>query len=253
MSLVTDDAKMKGHARAQWHVRSLFLAVSLMASTTFAATPHQHSRQIDSESAELRQDLARFDQARSWGLTQEEWRRYESLMEGQRGIWSPKLDPITALGVEARTDAERMRYARLLVEIEKKRVERELAFQRDYDHAWQEMYPELSPINTFFSLENTRVNSQFAALETRIAQSPVERVTLVIANQCDACDAIVNRLVAMDANIDIFMVGAKSDADIRQWAIRMALPVERVRSRNITLNHYTGEAVNLENLPLIIE
>ena len=257
MSGVTGDLKMKRHPRARNH-NGLVLVVSLltgslMTSSIFASTPHEHSRQIDSESTELRQDLSRFDQARSWGLTQDEWRRYESLMEGQRGIWSPNLDPITALGVEARTDAERMRYARLLVEIEKQRVERELAFQRAYDQAWQDMHPELSPINTFFSHDNTRVNSQFSALETRIAQSPVERVTLVIADQCDACDAIVNRLVAMEANLDIFVVGANSDADIRRWAMRMALPVDRVRSRNITLNHYTGEAVNLESLPLIIE
>lgn len=229
------------------------LTISILGSSVFATTQQQDSQRFDSKSIELREEQSRFDQARNWGLTQDEWRRYQSLMEGQRGIWSPNLDPITALGVEARTDAERMRYARLLVEIEKQRVERELAFQRAYDQAWQEMHPELSPVNTFFSHDNTRINSQFTELETRVAQSPVERITLVIADPCDACDAVVNRLVAIDANVDIYVAGAENDTDIRRWAMRMALPVDRVRSRNITLNHYTGEPVNVSDLPLVIE
>ena len=229
------------------------VTIPIIASSVFAKTQQQDSQLVESTSIELREEQSRFDQARNWGLTQDEWRRYQSLMEGQRGIWSPNLDPITALGVEARTDAERMRYARLLVEIEKQRVERELAFQLAYDQAWQEMHPELSPVNTFFSHDNTRINSQFTELETRVAQSPVERITLVIADPCDACDAVVNRLVAIDANVDIYVAGAENDADIRRWAMRMALPVDRVRSRNITLNHYTGEPVNVSDLPLVIE
>lgn len=234
--------------------RILSLAVLLTPSLAFADSLRvQDSQRIDNTSSELRSENLQFDQARSWGLTLDEWKRYESLMEGQRGNWSPNLDPITALGVEARNDAERMRFARLLVEVEKKRVERELAFQRAYDQAWRELYPELSPINTFFSHESSRLDNQFASIESRVSQSPVERITLVIADSCDACDVMVSRLVSIGANLDIFMVGAESDAEIRRWAMRMALPVDRVRSRNITLNHYVGDAINASDLPLLIE
>ena len=37
--------------------------------------------------------------ARTWGLSEAEFRRYQGLMAGRRGQWSPGLDPITALGV----------------------------------------------------------------------------------------------------------------------------------------------------------
>ncbi|HDL4619024.1 TPA: TIGR03759 family integrating conjugative element protein, partial [Mannheimia haemolytica] len=40
-------------------------------------------------------------QAKEWGLTIEEWNRYTELMKGERGMWSPNLDPLTALGIEA--------------------------------------------------------------------------------------------------------------------------------------------------------
>ena len=55
------------------------------------------------------------EQAASWGLTEQEWTRFEQIQAGPRGFWSPNLDPLTALGVEAQTDQERQRYAELQV------------------------------------------------------------------------------------------------------------------------------------------
>ena len=52
--------------------------------------------------------------SQEWGLTEQEWQRYQELNQGARGIWSPGLDPLTSLGVESRNEQERERYARLL-------------------------------------------------------------------------------------------------------------------------------------------
>lgn len=203
------------------------------------------------QSQDSRIDL--IDLARSWGLTTSEWERYQSLMEGQRGTWSPNLDPITALGVEARTEQERMRYARMLVEMEKQRVERELAFQQAYDQAWQELYPTLMPVNTFYTHESSRISNQLSALDAKVAHSPMERISIVITPDCEVCDAMVQRLISMRTNLDIYFMNAESDSVIRQWAVSMGLPVERVQSRNITLNHYAGPDVAAGDLPLVIE
>lgn len=78
-------------------------------------------------------------QAQQWGLTDSEWQHYQQLRQGERGIWSPGLDPLTALGVEANSDAERQRYAELLARKEHQRVEKELAFQRAYSQAWKRL------------------------------------------------------------------------------------------------------------------
>ena len=73
--------------------------------------------------------------ARDWGLRLEEWARYRQLMQGPLGVYSPNLDPLTALGIEARSDEERNRYAELHVQAESKRVGKTLAYQRAYDAA----------------------------------------------------------------------------------------------------------------------
>ena len=85
--------------------------------------------------------------ASNWGLQPQEWARYRELMDGPLGIYSPNLDPLSALGIEARTDEERRRYAELQVQNEARRVERLLAYQRAYDAAWRRLNPGMQRMN----------------------------------------------------------------------------------------------------------
>ena len=85
--------------------------------------------------------------ATEWGLQPQEWARYRELMDGPLGIYSPNLDPLSALGIEARTDEERRRYAELQVQVEARRVEKLLAYQRAYDEAWQRLNPGMQRVN----------------------------------------------------------------------------------------------------------
>ncbi|HDL4131289.1 TPA: TIGR03759 family integrating conjugative element protein, partial [Mannheimia haemolytica] len=91
--------------------------VSSSQSTLQKQSQHQQSQLSDS-----------LKQAKEWGLTVEEWSRYTELMKGERGMWSPNLDPLTALGIEARTAEEREKYARMLAKKYYERVSKELDF-----------------------------------------------------------------------------------------------------------------------------
>ncbi|KTY06313.1 conjugal transfer protein, partial [Salmonella enterica subsp. enterica serovar Senftenberg] len=67
-------------------------------------------------------------QAQQWGLTDSEWQHYQQLRQGERGIWSPGLDPLTALGVEANNDAERQRFLHPLMLFTGQQLGEALAF-----------------------------------------------------------------------------------------------------------------------------
>ena len=114
----------------------LAVALALVAAGGFAqSAPVANSRVIpslvqNSTDAGLDERLAR-----DWGLRPEEWARYRQLMQGPLGIYSPNLDPLTALGIEARSDEERNRYAELQVQAESRRVGKMLAYERAYDAA----------------------------------------------------------------------------------------------------------------------
>lgn len=91
------------------------------------------------------QDLKQ--QAGQWGLSQDDYQRYQSLMNGPRGIQSPGLDPLSTLGIEARSQAERRQYAEKWVKEEFARTQKELDFQREVTAAWKRLYPETLAVN----------------------------------------------------------------------------------------------------------
>ncbi len=93
-------------------LRSLLAAVVLFAAFGASAQPAPvtNSRMVPAQ-VQPRADAALDErQAREWGLHPEEWARYRQLMQGPLGIYSPQLDPLTALGIEARSEEERRRY-----------------------------------------------------------------------------------------------------------------------------------------------
>lgn len=171
--------------------------------------------------------LSSQQQAQQWGLSDSDWSRYQTLMRGERGIMSPGLDPLTALGVESSNSAERRRLAELWVRHEYQRTEKELAFQREINAAWLRLYPETLAVN---------MGSNAAG----IAHDTQGRLALFVKENCSRCDARLAAVLADDRPVDIYLVGGNSDEAIRAWAIRHNIPVEKVRSRQITLNHDGG-------------
>lgn len=185
-------------------------------------------------------------QARDWGLRTEDWARYRELMQGPLGVHSPNLDPLTALGIEARSDEERRRIAELQVQVETRQIERLLAYQRAYDEAWRRLHPGLQRV----VLPGAVGATQPAA----IAAS--DRTAVFVRDLCDACDEVVQRMQASGAEFDVYMVGSRADdARIRTWARRARIDPARVREGGITLNHDGGRWLSLGmqgDLPAVV-
>lgn len=165
-----------------------------------------------------------------WQLTSEEWERYQLLKtKSPWSVWANDASPLAILGHYAPSVEERRRYARIAAEIDTWRQYRVTEFQTLYDkerkivHAryveWMEQRkPTLATIKPYDKL---RLFIQFGA--------------------CDAhCRSLMGRVLKTQAKVDIYISGAKSDEDIFRWAESAGIPVERVRTKEITLNHDNG-------------
>lgn len=182
--------------------------------------------------------------AKDWGLNAKEWHRYNELMKGPLGIYSPNIDPLTALGIEAASEEEQRRYAELQVQAEAKRVEKLLAYQRAYDAAWKRLYPALQPVSL-----------------TDAATSPVtpddsSRLAVFVKDNCMACTQRVKQLQTAGTVFDLYLVDSRNDNTlIRTWAKQTGIDPGKVRSREITLNHDAGQWLSLGiagDLPAIV-
>ncbi|MQT88086.1 TIGR03759 family integrating conjugative element protein [Pseudomonas nabeulensis] len=211
------------------------LIMSLLATLHLPASAQQTSNAQPSRNTLSQIEHNRDGElAKAWGLRDEEFTRYRALMDGPLGIYSPNLDPLSALGVEARSDEERRRYAELQVQAEARRVEKLLAYQRAYDEAWQRLHPDMQ-----------RVNLPDAAPSTA-AVGGSGRTAVFVRDGCVSCGQLVQRLQTSGAEFDVYMVGSRQeDSRIRDWARRAQIDPARVRSGSITLNHDGGRWLSL--------
>jgi integrating conjugative element protein (TIGR03759 family) len=157
-------------------------------------------------------------------------------MQGPLGIYSPNLDPLSALGTDARSDEERRRYAELQVQAEAQRVEKLLAYQRAYDEAWQRLQPGVQRVNM--------PDASPGQADNAISRS--NRTAVFVRDNCAPCEQAVQRLQAAGSAFDIYMVGSRGDdSRIREWARRGKVDPARVLARTITLNHDGGRWLSL--------
>ncbi|NVZ11629.1 TIGR03759 family integrating conjugative element protein [Allochromatium humboldtianum] len=225
------------------------LLVALLATIGTAGWAQQQedvrdSRNIASQARASTEALLDERSARDWGLNGEEWTRYRRIMQGPLGIHSPNLDPLTALGIEARSEEERRRYAELQVRVEARRVEKMLAYQRAYDAAWQRLFPGQPRV----SLPGAKAQGA--------GNTGSGRLAVFVKAECPACDQRVRQMQAAGLVFDLYMVGSRQDdARIRQWATRAGIDPARVRARTITLNHDAGRWLSLGlpgDLPAVV-
>jgi len=163
--------------------------------------------------------------AAAWRLTREDWRRYEALMGGRRGTWSPDADPLLVLGAHARTEAERRRFAEAFVVAEHERVEGELAFERAVQAAWTRLFPGRPRISV-------PVGTPPAA--------NVDRYALVVERDCAGCGRRIRAHLETGVPVDVYVRGAADDADLRAWAAERAIDPAAVHAGAVTLNHADG-------------
>ncbi|HAT1683758.1 TPA: TIGR03759 family integrating conjugative element protein [Klebsiella oxytoca] len=206
-------------------------------------TPVSQSRERTLRDADALQRESLQTRATQWGLSAEDYQRYQRLMDGPRGIQSPGLDPLTTLGIEAGSSAERRKYAELWVRQEYARTEKEMAFQREVNAAWKRLYPDTLPVNM--------------GRDAGLAHDTGGRLALFVREaNCTTCDARLNTILASQRPVDIYLVDSKgNDATLRAWAKAHNISVDRVRSHQITLNHDGGRWMRFGNglMPVVLQ
>ena len=178
------------------------LVLLLLFTASAWAQPLQVQTSQNADSA-LR-PLTTQQQATVWGVTPEEWQRYLTLKQ--------------------------------LVRQEYQRLEKELAFQRAYDAAWQRLYPGLTPLKT------TSANTS--------------RVSLFVQDDCPPCDSLLRTLLAQQRPLDIWLVNSEGDDNrVRRWAMAHGIDTKLVSEHSITLNHDAGRWLMLSQskIPVALE
>lgn len=186
------------------------------------------------------------DMQEGWGLSAEEWTRYDTLMQGVRGRLSdPNISPIEVLGIHARTMQERNHYAEKWAQIMFEDTVRVLLFQRAYDQAARALfaeYPMIDPTLIPHAEEN-----ELPGLHQQ------DRIMVFTRLDCSICEVVLPDVLAQLPNIagiDIYFVDASlNDREtINNWVRDYELDLELIHDNQITLNFDEGLLKSLNPL-----
>lgn len=170
--------------------------------------------------------------AKEFRLTEDDMKKYKRIMVGKRGIWSPGLDPISALGVEEKDPAERDRYAKLWLEIEGEKVGLQFEFERAVANKRKDVFGEMLPFNTQPAVEKwlKKRNRPNANIDVYVDANCLE--------DCQKRIRDVQRTRGR-GRLNFWFVGdvTPTDTEIVKWAEYHDIDPEQVQKRVITLNN----------------
>ena len=170
--------------------------------------------------------------AKEFRLTEDDMKKYKKIMVGKRGIWSPGLDPISALGVEEKDPVERDRYAKLWLEIEGEKVRLQFEFERAVANKRKDVFGEMLPFNTQPAVEKwlKKRNRPNANIDVYVNANCLEN--------CQKRIRDVQRTRGR-GRLNFWFVGdvTPTDTEIVAWAEFHDIDPAQVQKRVITLNN----------------
>lgn len=157
-------------------------------------------------------------------LTEADWLRYEVLLRGPAGYTTAKeLDPVTVLGIYARDDAERVRWAEVAAQQEHERIAAELAYAAAYSAAWRRLYPDerfgADPLPApVVRQEPPQADRPLSARLMLFVDAAAPVKSNFLADPLARTQALAG--TAPSIGLDVYVVGAKDTAAAQAWADR---------------------------------
>lgn len=163
----------------------------------------------------------------SWGLNESDWKDYQQIMEGPRGLWSPDLDPITTLGIEAKSETKQQHYALLYTKQFDERVRKETRFQA--------------------TLNAVRAQYYSSDKQSTVQGNPKAHIyaLYIPAGECvDACIDRLNRALSLvnadDVQLHIYLAGAANIQIIRDWIRAHSIPPHQIANHQVQVHNDNG-------------
>lgn len=229
-------------------MNNLLLRILVLLGLSLTSLPAMADQLNESATALSQSTVNDSDEklARLWDLSIDEYREYQLIMQGPRGNWTPNLDPITVLGINAKSEAERTEFAEKLAKLERARVTRELAFEMAYQKAQQKLFGHIP----LYETAEAKV-AQWAGLGEA---SKAKTVNVFINTPCDTCKAVSTRILKSGVKVNFYFVGFTGEA-IKQWAVDLGITGQMITSKKATLNFDGGRSstLSIKQFPFIQE
>ena len=217
----------------------LFLIVGLLFSSfnLIADTALNQSTLGGVKNLSVETEVTAF-QSKIWNISTADWIRYEQIMQGEGQYLWKDLDPITVLGLNARSASERNRYAEKLAKLEFANAQKVILLDRAYNKAFHELYGKLPVVDpsklNIGSAKASLLSVPKASVKTEFG----DRYIAFVNTQCSTCNRMVEQVLGslqLGVSLDIHFKKDSRQA-ITQWANKQGISAESVEVGTVTLN-----------------
>lgn len=219
-------------------VKMSFFVVALLFSLT---TSKAFAVDLKATAIESKDDALIAIKAQQFNVTEDEWKKYLSIMDGEGQYHWNNVDPLVVLGIYAEDDHERKRLAKKVAKREYELQSMFIAFNRDYSAAFHELFGDGKIIDlSTVSLFQNRNDQSTVNADTN--SSVGDRYVLFVSTKCHSCEPYFQSLRSnqkIGTVIDVHFVG-DSKKEIGQWAKRLNIRPQDVSNGSITLNIDSG-------------
>ncbi len=233
---------------------AMLFSVGVVAQNDNGASYHE-IKTIKSDNAVTTEERYKIDAVR-WSLTVEEWKRYLDIKKGPRGIWSPNLDPIAMLALEASSETEMRYYATMYAHMQDLRIKNELKVDRFRREAVQKLYSGKSTFDKSVFEKNDEKELQGLSNTSPLSDPGKSLVfgdrLLYFSDVGLSPIALIQTLTAKvqqtaGVKLDIYVTNTTNDKDIQEWAIGAGINAVLVKKKEVTINHDSGALKKLSN------
>ena len=224
----------------------LVLSLStFLVSAKDVSTDESFTRFSSSTSSSPSLSFSQEQLAQMYGLDMKQWSQYQTLLKGPRGLWSPNIHPLMALGMrKGIKEPERKRLAKQYATIHFERVKRELAFEHAVFEAGMKKYGHLP----LFREDFTQIKKSKSFVKSNNAAS---RFQYFVRPDCANCKPTIQAWLKKGRKFDLYISGNKQQ--ITQFAKKMGISPLLVPGQ-ITLNSMSEKemhSLGIKTLPFI--
>jgi len=172
---------------------------------------------------------SRIEQMTTTQLTVDEINHFVHLKQYYQGLISAKLSPIEWLGIFSETETDRKHYAQLLAERQIAIFDAISKFESEY-------------LKALGTLAN---NGKFKKKSN-------QHLTLVTPFSCKdhTCQANINSSLdhlKRGGRLDVYLQGTTTNAELRVWAMLHQIPMRKIQSNQVTINHANTRLYQLQS------
>ncbi len=224
---------------------STFLLTFLSVQSALAAPPVQRPDPQQTPQVSAEHQLSAAEKATLWGLTTQEWQKYETLLQGDAKFQFSQLEPVWVLGIYAESEVERRRYVKLFIEQGEARLNRALAFNQTFRETALEHFRHqpLIDLDQFYAMYG----------QERPQRSPVnlpvlgDTLVFFVDPKTHSSLAEFQRikdlmLSSPGVPLEIYFMGGATESDIQAWARLANLDQQQVQHGVISLNQEESAA-----------